>query len=736
MKSFRFWKLRWRIRPVRLHGGLGYRPYELPPLARPSRRMLWLRIGVLGLVAAVALAVALRANCVSTACVEVGSKTVAVDNQRSALFNALGEQFTGAPVNLTPTEWRTLANARITMEDLATALREQTGAATNEEVIGTRFTMRQLFDAAATAAEAQGDSAAAAALRALPVDSLTGTVSLGDLGEGTAAEDASLSALNLTNSLLALYAYENGVTAPTPSTLTGSELGLGDSVESVQFSAIVAEPPVLVCGPAGTQFRSAGMRMKMGMNLADQDLSGELSGNLAANGVVLPAGVSSPQASLTQLEFYTVAGRADGYISAVDALAQAVTLRARPGTVDFYLGHIDDAVFFDRTRQIDPAADLQYSEVGTMSLDVTGTPVTASIRMRSHASGAPSGYETLTYTGPYPETQTVAPDAFFIENLTASLVDNMEFEIVAVEPVALDPATQAAFDQTVAAIQPTLSETYQAALRPVIEATITNAVNPALEFTGARLGEADLTVTGVHLDCGPGPHARLQPDHTQGASPGAVVFYPHTFIADAPGSVTFAATRSPEATAAGWSHVLYRDLNANGQVDAGEPVLDGAYTLPEGGRLALVAKVFVPAGAAHGARDTLTLRAEFVLTGTTDTTVLTRTVTTTVGASATLGLTLVKQVDKENVRPGDTLTYTITYTNQGAAPLRQVVIHDATPAYTRFVSAAAGPLPAGLSGVVVTVPAAGGTGAIRWEFAGELAPGASGAATFTVRVDP
>ncbi len=119
---------------------------------------------------------------------------------------------------------------------------------------------------------------------------------------------------------------------------------------------------------------------------------------------------------------------------------------------------------------------------------------------------------------------------------------------------------------------------------------MTNAVSPRWSSPARGLGEADITVTGVHLDCSPGPRARLQPDHARGAAPGSVVFYPHTLIADAPGSVTFAATHT-----AGWSHVLYRDLNANDQVDPGEPVLEGTTTpLAEGEKLALVAKVFVP----------------------------------------------------------------------------------------------------------------------------------------------
>lgn len=677
------------------------------------------------------------ANCVSTACVEVGTRTVAVDNKRSALFNAVSEQLTGAPVNLASTEWQALANTRITLRQITEQLRATNGSLTDAQLIGTRFTLRELLDAAARAAQANGNTAAAAALSAIPVDALTGTVSLGELVQGANAGDASLSALDLTSGLLARYAYDYGVAAPTPSTLTGSQLGLGDSVQSVQFSAIVTEPPVFVCGPAGTQFRSAGMRMKMGVDLADKDLSGALAAQMAANGAALPAGVGSPTASLTQLEFYAVVGRTDGTIAAVDALAQTVTLRARPGVVDLFLGRIDDAVFFNRNQQVRPS-DLQFSEVGRLQMDVLGTPVTASVRLRSRASGAPAGYETLYYTGPYPETQTVSPDAFFVENLTSSLIATAEFEVVAADPAALDPATQAAFDQAVATIKPSLNSTYQVALKPVIESLITSAVEPALDFTGTGLGEADLTVTGVHLDCGPGPHARLEPDHEQSASPGTAVFYPHTFTAEAAGTGVFSTSETADPAIAGWSHVLYRDINANGQVDAGEPAVSGPLNLAAGERIALVAKVFVPANATFGARGTLTVRADFTLAGVAGATpeTLTRTDTTLVGAGATLGLTLAKQVDNATALPGDTLVYTITYTNQGAAPLRDVVIHDATPAYTRFVSAASGTLPASLSNVTLSAPAVGESGAVRWNFTDELASGASGSVTFSVRVEP
>jgi len=143
-----------------------------------------------------------------------------------------------------------------------------------------------------------------------------------------------------------------------------------------------------------------------------------------------------------------------------------------------------------------------------------------------------------------------------------------------------------------------------------------------------------------------------------------------------------------------------------------------------------------PAGAPFGAVHTATLKAAFTYAGSGGLPVdnRTRQDVTTIGTSATAGLQLVKTVDKPSARPGETITYTITYTNAGTAPLSDLFIADSTPHYTVFVSAAAGPLPADLTAVAITAPAAGETGAIRWTFTGTLAAGAGGTVTFSVKV--
>ena len=84
------------------------------------------------------------------------------------------------------------------------------------------------------------------------------------------------------------------------------------------------------------------------------------------------------------------------------------------------------------------------------------------------------------------------------------------------------------------------------------------------------------------------------------------------------------------------------------------------------------------------------------------------------------------------------LEYTVAYTNGGSGALNSIVITDATPAFTTFLSATCtAPLPASLTACSPTTqPSVGGSGAIAWTLTGSLAPGASGTVVFTVRVNP
>jgi len=84
-------------------------------------------------------------------------------------------------------------------------------------------------------------------------------------------------------------------------------------------------------------------------------------------------------------------------------------------------------------------------------------------------------------------------------------------------------------------------------------------------------------------------------------------------------------------------------------------------------------------------------------------------------------LTITKTDDPDPVIAGELLTFTLDYTVEGNAPATEVMIEDAVPADTTFVSASDGGIE--------------NAGVVTWEL-GTLLPPASGSVTMVVRVDP
>jgi uncharacterized repeat protein (TIGR01451 family) len=219
------------------------------------------------------------------------------------------------------------------------------------------------------------------------------------------------------------------------------------------------------------------------------------------------------------------------------------------------------------------------------------------------------------------------------------------------------------------------------------------------------------------------------------ALPGETVFYAHTFTPGSGGNVTFSASSS-----AGWTQTVLRDSNCNGVLDAGELALTGPITVTAGTPVCVVLRINVPGGTAVGLQNVSTLQAQMAFANASPALAVTlaNDDLTTVGSTGSGGLLLVKSQDNATPLPGASITYVITYTNQGSTPLSTIRINDTTPAYTRFVNASClPPLAAALTSCSVSVsPAAGATGAVEWTLAGSLLPSASGQVTFTVQVGP
>ena len=230
--------------------------------------------------------------------------------------------------------------------------------------------------------------------------------------------------------------------------------------------------------------------------------------------------------------------------------------------------------------------------------------------------------------------------------------------------------------------------------------------------------------------------ATLSGEDAKTGTIGSSVSYTHVFTAQTAGSVTFNVSQLPSPANPNWSVVAFRDSNGNGELDGADAQLGTApIAVVAGQEITVFLQNFVPTTAANGAQDKLTITATFTASGANapPVQVLTRSDLTTVAPNQ--GLLLTKVVDKATARSGDELVYTITYRNTGADVLTNLVVSDATPAYTRFVSAADGTRPAGLTAPTIAAPSVGGKGAVSWTFGGGLNPGQSGTVTFRVRVD-
>ncbi|WP_137896337.1 DUF11 domain-containing protein [Ramlibacter sp. 2FC] len=241
---------------------------------------------------------------------------------------------------------------------------------------------------------------------------------------------------------------------------------------------------------------------------------------------------------------------------------------------------------------------------------------------------------------------------------------------------------------------------------------------------------------GLHF--GDVPVGRFGPDGRQGALPGSVLFYPHRFVAGSRGSLALGATALASPEWPGWNTLLYRDADCSGALDPDEDLLPAELGLAPDEALCVLAKVFVPGNAPFGAQHRLSLAASFRHQGAQAPIdfVLTQEDLTTVGAGGDAALRLSKRADRSAAQPGETISYTIGYRNDGAGALTDLRIFDLTPAHTRFVAAACGALPAQASACTVAAqPDAGGRGRVEWRIVGAVHPGASGSVSFVVQLD-
>ncbi|MDI3381560.1 beta strand repeat-containing protein [Xenophilus aerolatus] len=200
--------------------------------------------------------------------------------------------------------------------------------------------------------------------------------------------------------------------------------------------------------------------------------------------------------------------------------------------------------------------------------------------------------------------------------------------------------------------------------------------------------------------------ATLTPNNSGQVAPGGTVVYAHTLTNtgnQSCGAYTLTATLPAADVTAGWTTAIYLDVNGDGQIDQGDTLVTGSTPgpLPVGGTQKILVKVFAPGGASAGATDLATVTATFAAgagnCGTPSATDLSTVVTGQIRVVKTQGpdTNCDGNVDPPaslsaaplSLKPGQCIVYQVVATNQGTAPVSNLSINDALPAYTSLTGA-------------------------------------------------
>lgn len=466
-----------------------------------------------------------QTGCTTGACISAGPRLVSVDSTQGPVLNLLLQSLLpGTTVNVSVLDWNALAGSDINLNALITRLGLNLGISDTSQVLNTNITLAQLQLAMVQVLQADGQTAAANALNALPLNvaGLTGQIRLADLlqislPQGSLA-DIDLDVLDLVTGSAQLYNFRNVLTTPTPIAVNTAALGL-TGVANLQLWLQVVEPPVIVCGPQGSSFHSSAIRIKLNVDVLQGFNTQAIINALNAAGLGLTN--ITLTADVLKLQLYADVARAEGTITAIDYVAGAVSFQARPGLVNFYIGTIADSIFFNRSRVVTNADvspvvinNLQLGfRLNLLGVGLLDVQVPLSVTGRAAATGSPA-LQNFTVNAPFPQTRTASSGTVSAGTLIVDLLNNLDLEVSRGTPVvtlnppllppvviALPAALVPILDTIVDTVEATLQSAVVPLLQPVLTALLGGLVDNLLALLGIRVGNAVFTVEGVSRSC-------------------------------------------------------------------------------------------------------------------------------------------------------------------------------------------------------------------------------------------
>jgi len=500
---------------------------SLPYLARQT----WLRalFAILCLLGALPA----KADCTVTgACITAGPRLASVDTGKSALLGPLLGGMLGTGVSLNAVDWNTLAGGNLNLLNFLQVLQTDLNVSTPAQALNANVTLVQIANALALEAQAEAKPQLASALSGLAsqLNGVGGTVRLGDLVKVTADTGSlgtsTINALDMFTGLAQLYNSRNVLTTPIPVGVSGGLLGAVGVVNNLQLYSQVIEQPVYVCGPTGSTFHSAAIRLKLKLDLVSL---APVTDTLVGLGLLQSASIA-----IGKLDVYVEVARGEGSLSAVNAATKAVTLQVAPGVSDIYVGKIDDNVFFNRTRRI-LDSDVDYGTIGSLQAAALGlVSVNIPLDIKSIVRGQAPFSTSVTMSGTFPQTRTVTSSTTFITNAANSLVTNLQIR------------SMPALGLLQGVVEPLVKTLVKGVVSPLLAPVLSGVADPLLKLLGIGLGEIVVTVEGICQTCDDFKLTKAV-DKTN-ATPGSTIVYTITYQNS--GTTTLTALKIADTTPA------------------------------------------------------------------------------------------------------------------------------------------------------------------------------------------
>lgn len=475
-----------------------------------------------------------HASCTDAVCLSGDKSLIDVNTGDGAILNALfSSLLPGTDLQLSVLSWQALVGADVELNLLLELLAAEVGVGSAAELADVDISLLQLISASADALEADGNLVALEALNIMlaQIDEIENDNLGGQLIQAATFPlsdvlDIDFETGNLLNTELnVLNLLSTGVEVLNYNSLVDSDLvileenspalnalGLGGLANAASFKFVVIEPARFSCGPVGTTFNSAAVRLKVELDLIDFGIADSplIAAALGAVGGALGSNLSI-EGEAGKIAIYYDIARAEGEVIAIDTAAQTAAVRVVNGVTDVYLGRFEEGVFFDRQRSLNPDTDLMPAIITRLDVGID-TPILGNnstsldVTVKSHSKGS-SDESILYFSPPLPDTQSTDSASLAAGTIAANLINNLEVNVEASAtgdgPIAPLPAALAGITDTlINALDPVIDtlvgDVFLGTLEPMLTALINSVVTDLL---GVSIGAAEFTLHGVGSYC-------------------------------------------------------------------------------------------------------------------------------------------------------------------------------------------------------------------------------------------